>query len=146
MLAFLAVIGCSHSASYRAPSAPVIPPFIVWKPPACLPGSWLPDLPPAEVHADASIPNTIEGQIVRLDSRFGTATVSMEAAISLEDLHRQMMTDGAGRFHFGDVPTGKHVLLSREIGYSRRADTVTVSAQFGWRVRLPMSEHCIWPM
>jgi hypothetical protein len=141
---------CRHAVSVAAPASTPAnaapPPYRAWQDPPCPNGAWRAWRSPSEFRADPALATTIEGRLVGSPLPLVTADPPVRGTVSLEDLHRGAFTDSTGWFQFRDVPSGRHVLLSRALGFARRVDTLTVTTPYGWHLRLVMPLACQWPM
>src|SRR5690606_22244122 len=72
----------------------------------------------------------ITGTVV--DARDGSPIV--EARVQIVGLTRATITDSRGNYRFADVPSGTHLLVTRQIGYA--PDTARVSIEAGQRLAL----------
>ncbi len=136
-LAALFLASCHHTAMY--PSAPPAL-YSAWQVPPCPNPSWRPPMLPTEFRVDSSLPNVIVGKVI------GGGTAVRSAQVAIEGLLITSTTDSAGAFRFSGVSAGPHVIITRAMGFDRRVDTVTVTERFGWRLRLPLAERCVWPL
>ena len=68
---------------------------------------------------------TLQGKVV--DYQNGTPLVG--ASVSVLGTRSQALTDSVGMFILGDLPPGRHLVVTQSLGYDSRTDSVTVFSE-----------------
>jgi len=133
--------GCGMVRGVSSRSAADRALFVAWEPPVCHSPFSRSTMPQSIIRPDTLFPDAITGELFTADG-----PVLGGRAVWLDDLHRLTMTDSSGAFRFDHIPAGRHILRSTAIGYVSRVDTLTVTSQLGWHLRLALAENCHGPL
>lgn len=95
------------------------------------------------LHDSAGVPPyTIRGRVVQVGLPDGERPIA-SVLVAVPELERRVQTDTTGQFALDSILPGRHLVVTRRIGFASRSDSITLAPATGVRLQIGLRPQAV---